>query len=237
MLSRILLTTSLLLYMVQGLSAQDFQFGLNFLLSQPQDEFQENVEGLGGGVGGIFAYRPGNSPFLLGTELDYIIYGHETRDEPFSKTIPDVTVEVTTSNNILIWNFLLRLQGNQGRFRPYIDGLIGMHYFFTKTEVSDDDDFDDEPIATSTNQDDAAFSYGAGGGVMLMLHTIDHEDDSGSRKMIDILLDFRVRYSFGGEAVYLKRGSITRQDGQATIDPLRSRTNLLTYQLGVTFIF
>ena len=88
-------------------------------MSQPQDEFQDNVDGLGGGLGGMFAYRPGNSPFLIGTELEYIIYGHETRDEPFSTTIPDITVEVKTSNNIVLWNLLLRLQGNQGKFRGY----------------------------------------------------------------------------------------------------------------------
>ena len=128
---------------------------------------------------------------------------------------------------------LLSLQGNSGSFRPYLDGLIGMHYCFTETKVSDEDDFGEEPIASSLNHQDVAFSYGAGGGVMFLVH---QKREEGS-KLMEVLIDFRVRYSFGGEATYLKRGSITREDGTAIIDPLRSRTDLLTYQLGVVFSF
>lgn len=108
-----------------------------------------------------------------------------------------------------------------------------MHYFFTETKVSDEDDFGEEPIASSLNHQDVAFSYGAGGGVMFLVH---QKREEGS-KLMEVLIDFRVRYSFGGEATYLKRGSITREDGTAIIDPLRSRTDLLTYQLGVVFSF
>ena len=127
----------------------------------------------------------------------------------------------------------MRLQGNSGVFRPYLDGLIGMHYFFTETKVRDEDDFTGEPIASSTNQEDIAFSYGAGGGVMFLVY---QKREEGSR-LTEVLIDFRVRYSFGGEATYLKKGSITRENGTAIIDPLRSRTDLLTYQLGVVFSF
>lgn len=215
-------------------SAQDFQAGINLLLGQPRDEFKENVEDFGFGIGGMFAYRPGNSPLMIGADLEFVIYGSETREEPFSLTIPDVTVEVETSNNILLFHALARLQGNRGVFRPYLDGLIGMHYFFTETKVRDDDDFTEEPIASSTNQEDVALSYGAGGGVMLLVHQKKQVEGS---KLHEVLIDFRVRYSFGGEATYLKRGSITRENGAVSIDPLRSRTDLLTYQLGVVFTF
>jgi len=222
-----------LLCLVPGLYAQNFQVAINFLLGQPQDEFKENVEDLGFGIGGMFAFRPGNSPVMIGVDVEYMIYGSETRQEPFSLTIPDVTVEVETRNNILLTHALLRLQGNSGTFRPYLDGLIGMHYFFTETKVRDEDDFGEEPIASSLNQQDVAFSYGAGGGVMLLVY---QKQGEGS-KLQEVLIDFRVRYSFGGEATYLKRGSITRENGTAIIDPLRSRTDLLTYQLGVVFSF
>lgn len=218
---------------IPGLYAQDFQVAVNFLLGQPKDEFKENVEDFGFGIGGMFAFRPGNSPLLIGVDVEYMIYGSETRKVPFSLTIPDVTVEVETRNNILLTHALLRLQGNSGIFRPYLDGLIGMHYFFTETKVSDEDDFGEEPIASSLNHQDVAFSYGAGGGIMFLVH---QKREEGS-KLMEVLIDFRVRYSFGGEATYLKRGSITRENGTAIIDPLRSRTDLLTYQLGVVFSF
>ena len=234
MLVKIIAITMAVLFLVPALYAQDFQAAVNFLVGQPQDEFKENVEDVGFGIGGMLAVRPGNSPVMVGIDAGFMIYGSETRQEPFSSTIPDVTVEVETQNNIFFGHFLLRLQGNSGSFRPYLDGLFGMHYFFTETKVRDEDAFPgEEPIVSSTNQDDAALSYGAGGGVMFLVY---QKAEEGS-KLSEVLIDFRVRYSFGGEATYLKEGSITRQNGAATIDPLRSRTDVLTYQLGVTFSF
>ncbi|TDJ00581.1 MAG: hypothetical protein E2O76_05050 [Caldithrix sp.] len=75
---------------IPGLYAQDFQVAVNFLLGQPKDEFKENVEDFGFGIGGMFAFRPGNSPLLIGVDVEYMIYGSETRKVPFSLTIPDV---------------------------------------------------------------------------------------------------------------------------------------------------
>ena len=183
----------------------------------------------------MFAYRPGSGPLMIGADMEFAIYGSETRQEPFSLTIPDVTVEVKTSNNILLLHALIRVQANHGVFRPYLDGLIGMHYFFTQTEVRDEDDFEEEPIVSSFNQEDTAFSYGAGGGVMFLVHQKQQQGEGS--KLAEVLIDFRVRYSFGGEATYLKKGSITRDSGAVSIDPLRSRTDLLTYQLGMVFVF
>ncbi len=231
MVWRLIAISLTLLCFIPGLCEQDFEAGINFLLGQPKGEFKENVEDLGFGIGGMFAFRPGNSPVMIGVDVEYMLYGSETRQEPFSHTIPDVTVEVETRNNILLAHALLRLQGKSGIFRPYLDGLIGMHYFFTETQVRDEDDFA-EPIASTTNQQDIAFSYGTGGGVMFLVH--QKEENS---KLTEVLIDFRVRHSFGGEATYLKEGSITRENGTAIIDPLRSRTDLLTYQFGLVFSF
>ena len=236
MLLKLVVSTVMFFCIASVLSAQEFQAAINFLLGQPQGEFQEKVDDFGFGVGGLFAYRPGNSALMIGADVEYMIYGSETRQEPFSFTIPDVTVDVETSNNIVLLHALARLQGNHGVFRPYMDGLIGMHYFFTETKVSDEDDFEDDPIASSINQEDVAFSYGAGGGVMVLVHQKERRPGEDP-KLKEVLIDFRVRYLFGGEATYLKKGSITRENGVASIDPLRSRTDLLTYQLGVVFTF
>jgi hypothetical protein len=61
--------------------------------------------------------------------------------------------------------------------------------------------------------------------------------ETGRVKLNEVLIDFRIRYLFGGEATYLKEGSITVSDGAVEIDARRSRTDLLTYQLGVSFNF
>lgn len=215
--------------------SQHLQASANFLLGQPQNEFQDNVEDLGFGVGGNFGYHFGTSPIMLGAEVQYMIYGSQTRNVPFSETIPEVTVDVETSNNILLFHLLARLQSPTGAFRPYLDGLFGVNYFFTETSVRNEDVFG-EPIASSTNQDDAALSYGAGGGVMLRVYH-SQKPETGGVKLSEVLIDFRVRYLFGGEATYLKEGSITVNEGAVEIDALRSRTDLLTYQLGVAFNF
>ncbi len=223
-----------LLVIAPAARGQHLQASLNLLLGQPQNEFQDNVEDLGFGLGGNFGYHFGSSPIMLGTEIQYMIYGSQTRRVPFSETIPDVTVEVETSNNILLFHLLARLQSPTGSFRPYLDGLFGVNYFFTETSVRDEDVLG-EPIASSTNQDDAALSYGAGGGVMLRVYQSQRPD--GGVRLREVLIDFRIRYLFGGEATYLKEGSITVRDGEVEIDALRSRTDLLTYLLGVSFNF
>jgi hypothetical protein len=50
----------------------------------------------------------------------------------------------------------------------------------------------------------------------------------------EVFVNFRVRYLFGGEADYL---SFRREDGQVSIDFNNSRTDLITFQLGVAFTF
>lgn len=218
--------------------AQEISAGLNLLLGVPLGEFSDNVENAGFGLGGHLAFQLGQSPLHAGFDLGLMIYGSETRREPFSTTIPDVTVEVETTNNLAFGHFLLRMQAPRGVFRPYIDGVLGIHYLFTETEIRDEDDPAEEPIASSTNQEDVAFSYGTGAGLMLRVYekkASTHEKSSRSLK--SVLLDFRVRHLFGSESDYLKRGSIRREGGRVIYDLQHSRTDVLTFQLGTLFSF
>ena len=73
---------------IPGLCAQDFEAGINFLLGQPKGEFKENVEDLGFGIGGMFAFRPGNSPVMIGLDVEYMLYGSETRPRAFQSHHP-----------------------------------------------------------------------------------------------------------------------------------------------------
>lgn len=238
MLVRPLLMVLLVFSATPELFGQEGQFALNFLTGRPRGEFEDNVEDLGFGLDALLAFRPGVSPVLLGMNLGFAIYGSETRHGvPFSETIPDVTVAVQTSNNIVLFHALVRLQGNQGRLRPYMDGLIGLHYLFTETSIQDEDAFLSDEIASSTTQQDVAFSYGAGGGVMLEVYENKKKRNDGFSKLKKVFVDFRVRYSFGGQATYLKEGSITRVDGDVSISPIRSHTDLLTYHLGFAITF
>jgi hypothetical protein len=224
------------LFTVQDLSAQPrFQGGINFEMGFPQGDFESNVDNVGFGLGLDFAVFPKLIPFGAGASFTFLNYGNETRREPFSLTIPDVTVEVETQNSIVQGFFILRLQPNAGFIRPYMDGLFGFSYLFTETKIKDESDL--EEIASSTNFDDFTYSYGAGGGVMIQVFdgTKKLPADVGFAPII--LIDLRIRYLIGGEAEYLKEGSITRENGQLFYDVSKSDTDLMTLHIGVVLEF
>lgn len=208
-----------------------FQAGINFLLAFPQDEFNEIVDNAGFGIGGEFLYSFPLIPLSIGLSGGYIIYGSETREERFSLTIPDVYVDVSTTNNIAQGHFLMRAQPGQGSVRPYMDGLIGFHYLYTRTTVKDQGDGED--VASSTNFDDFAFSYGGGGGLMISLYRNMREENG----LEAVNLDLRLRYLFGSEAEYLKEGSISIENGNVSYNVNKSATDIITFQIGVTLEF
>jgi opacity protein-like surface antigen len=210
-----------------SVQAQELQLGIDFNTVIPRGEFKDNINNNGYGIGGQFAVRLWNSPLLVGADLGFVTYGSEKRREALIPTIPDVRVDVTTDNNIFLGHLLLRLQPREGRVRPYADGLIGLKYLFTQTSINGD--FEDNPIASDTNFSDTTFSYGFGGGVQVGLNS--------ERSRVHILLDGKVRYLRGSNAEYLKKGSITRENGAVFFDVLSSRTDVITVQVGVTFRF
>jgi opacity protein-like surface antigen len=225
----IFILTLLLILTISGstsVSAQEFQLGIDFAGVFPQSEFKETLNENGYGVGGQFLFRLGSSPVLVGGDLVFANYGLESREEPISTTLPNLRVRVDTENYVVMPHLLLRLQPNKGAVRPYVDGLVGFKYLATTTTISDD--YDNDVIDSDTELSDTAFSYGIGGGVQIELAKFQKNA---------ILLDTKVRYIRGGNAKYLKEGSIQQVNGQTTFDVLSSRTDVLTTQVGVTFRF
>ena len=195
----------------------------------PQGEFGDALGAVGGGLSATFLYRVPGSAVSVGAEGTGLLYGYESRRVPFSLTVPDVTVDVSTANNIAVGLAVLRLQLPTGPVRPYVDGLAGVSYLWTQTTVGDD--YDGYEIASTTNYDDAALVYGGGLGLQARLGE-SVADDGRARA---VLLDARVRYLVGSEATYLGRGDIDRyDDGTIELYPRRSATTMLVPQLGVT---
>lgn len=221
----------------QGLHAQLFQGGINFLVGVPQGAFKDNVNRSGVGITGNIGFAPVGYAYMAGLEFGFMNYGTEKRREPFSTTIPDVTVDVETENNFALGHLFLRLQPNAGLLRPYLEGSVGGNYLFTKTTIKNQSRPEEE-VASSTNLDDFAFSYGGGAGVLVLLyHKEDEEVAPGTPDLRELLLDVRCRYMAGSEAEYLKEGSVRRVGGQVVYDVKKSQTNLLTIQVGIALRF
>jgi len=217
-----------------GYAQQPFQASAYFSLGFPQSEFRNNVDQIGYSGVGHFAYNFRNSPFLVGISLGILVYGSETRAEPFNTTVPDVMVDVTTTNNIFLCHFLFRVQPSKGKLRPYLDGLIGFNYLFTDTRVHSQKFAEGDPIASSNIYNDIAFSYGAGGGLMIQVFSKKRSKKSGSFAMY---VDMAVRYLKGGRAEYLIEDSIRLEDDRVVYDVYRSATDLVTGYIGVSFSF
>jgi len=205
--------------------AMKLTFGL------PRAEFADQLDSFG--FGGSLSAAAGftGSPLRIGADLGFMIYGHERRNEPFSTTIPDVTVDVVTDNSVATGHIFLRFQPDFPGMKPYADALFGFKYLFTETRI-ESEQFDQNEVVRSTNFDDTALSYGFGGGVKIHLFTPTAEDAPAS-----VYLDLGAKYLMGSEAKYLKKGSIRREDGTVTFDVSRSRTDMLLLQfgLGITF--
>ena len=183
-------------------------------------EFQDNAD-LGGGFGVILGSDFG-TPFMLGIEFGKVEYDRQQPKNSYN------LIGVRTVSSIIFFHALLRMQHDRGFFRPYLDGLIGVQGLKT-TMTNIDEDYEESTIELR----DAALSYGVGGGMMLRVHRFEKNDREGMVEVGEVLIDFRVRYLFGGEASYVKKGSITREDGAFLFDRVRSRTDLLIYQIGV----
>jgi hypothetical protein len=215
------------------------QVNLRGTVGVPRGGLRDNISGLGGGLHAYIGGWTGQSPFMIGLDLGILNYGRTTDQVPFSSTVgPRVPVEVNTNNNVLETHLSLRLQPRTGRFRPYIEGLAGFKYLFTRTTIGDDDigedDFGDD-IAESTNYDDFALSGGAGAGIDVRVY----QQRKAGKTVRAVSVHLGVQYLLGQEAEYLAEGELTDENengqlDQSELDIRRSRTTFLQPQFGVT---
>jgi hypothetical protein len=222
------------LALATGASAkQNFLGGLHFNAGFPQGDFKKEINKNAYGIGGQFFFAPESNPLAIGLEAGFMNYGNETRKERFSLTIPDVTVDVTTSNNLVQGLLVGRIRVPKGPIRPYGDVLIGFTYLWTETKIKSNGTTG-EDVASSTNKDDAVFVYGGGGGIMFPVFTSKPD----AKDHFQILLDAGLRYLVGGKAEYLKKGAVIRHDsGVVTYDVSKSKTDMLRLHVGVMVNF
>ncbi|MDH3733410.1 MAG: outer membrane beta-barrel protein [Gemmatimonadota bacterium] len=124
---------------------------------------------------------------------------------------------VSTNHNVATFGIGPQIQIDSGPVQPYINGFVGMGYFYTATSFAD-------PWAWGSvlNFDDVAFSYGVGGGLGLGL---------GPRSPVRLTLD--VQYRRHDDVQYLREGGIADDGfGAPIVTPIISDANFFTFQLG-----
>ncbi len=210
-----------------------WEIGLTFGGAFPTGAFRENLGHNGFSLDLFAGSRLGNSPFTLGVDVYYMIYGLRSRDEYIGGDIP-IQVNVETSNNVLQGLLYLKCQPRNGRMRPYVEVLAGFSYLYTETSLSGTDYPYDE-IVSDTNFDDTALCGGGGVGVDILLKR-GRRNAAGGRGT-EVRLDFKVRYLLGGRAQYLRDDSILYEGGRFTYLYRESATDLVSAQAGLVFVF
>jgi hypothetical protein len=190
--------------------------GLGMLV--PQGEFGRFAsEGFAGSFHVIVGLEPSNT---LAFRFDggFTNYGSENYTL-YGPGWGPVGPNIRTTNNIATFGVGPQLQLSEGPIRPYINGFVGMGYFYTHSTANDGwYDF-----ARTLNYDDWAFGYGAGGGLAFLL----------GPKM-GLLFD--VQYRRHDDVQYLREGSIVDDGfGGVIINPIVSNADFWTFQMGLSW--
>ncbi|MFL5577284.1 MAG: hypothetical protein ACJ79S_15100 [Gemmatimonadaceae bacterium] len=198
--------------------------GIEGIYAVPQREFGRYVDHGWGISGYLLAAVDQRGALALRLDGGFLNYGNEKKRACINSTIGcRIDVDVETSNNIAFVGVGPQLMVPNGRFRPYVNGTVGYSYFFTESSLEGSNS--GVSFTRTTNYDDGVLSTAAGAGVYVPLRA--------GRTPISI--DLGARYRWNGKTRYLREGSIVDfPDGSIEITPIESRTDFVTYQLGVT---
>ena len=198
------------------------------IIGFPQNEFSKNVnnEAFGGIEGQITLTTPSKeNPFTVGLNLGLIIYGLESRRVPLSTTIPDIIVDVERQNSMVNFHLLFQISPFEGQVKPYLEGVAGGAYLFTETRVEGSGNIYE--FASTVNQDDWAWSYGLGGGILISLMESSENLTGG------LFLDLKSRFMLGSEAEYLTTGDLRVENGNLIYQTKKSSVEYFSIQIGV----
>ncbi len=216
---------------LEALQAGNYRWTLqgNLFIGIPRGEFRENNTRAGGGIEGKLLYHFPQLPVHVGLGVAYVTYGISRRHVPLSLTIPDVTVEVERTNNYMIIDPELRLEGLWGRLMVYAALGAGVTYLFTETKVKDWES--DKEVVSSTNYQDWTWNWWSGGGIGIVLYSGEYGSNTWSSSPLVLQMGFR--WLSGGAAEYLTPGDVDVDLGTVQYTVRRSRTDLFVLIIGL----
>lgn len=231
------------------------QAGLGFVVGVPQNDFRLATEAEGYGLNLTVMGKLGTQVVTFGGNINYMIYGLSTQNETLEAEITaggsvidswSIPLRMTNTNGIFGMHGIMRITAPTKVVRPYIEGLFGFRYIHTTTKIEDVDYFWTDPdesnvLIRRTNLDDWILSYGGGGGLQFQLKE-------------SMYLDFRAYYLLGSEAEFYDasdteqweiefnsdpstydRNTLDQDDLTIAPNPKRSTTDMIMFQLGITF--
>jgi hypothetical protein len=191
-------------------------------MSQPKGEFAGNVgRGYGFDVNGM--YRLDYKGYLnIRIDGGALQYGREHKDASFFGVTGRVALDLLTTNNIAWGAIGPQIMIPDGPFRPYANAAIAYTDFSTSSTLSDPNGQGE--LASNQNAHDGSHAWIFGSGLLIPFGS------SGA-------INFGGRYYYGGRATYLTKGDITdNPDGTITLNPRQSKTDMVLWQLGVSFV-
>jgi opacity protein-like surface antigen len=201
-----------------------FTIAGDLLLSQPKGDLANYIDrGFGTNFTGLLRIDPAGVLSLRG-DFGALQYGRERVNVPVLTNFGRVTLRLTTTNSINWFGLGLQTMLPTGPIRPYVNGGVGTTNFSTTSTLTDPNT--SEEFGRTTNKSDYTSLWTFGGGLYVPLGT-----SSSS-----LSLNIGGRYFFGGEAEYLQEGGIEdNPDGSITLNTVRSKTDFVTWQLGLSY--
>ncbi len=234
----------------------------------PIGEFRENTDAIGGGFkAGLYVPFAPNVPVFFVLDFGYMLYGSNTQlinenlevrasNGALLSNIP-VNLRVRTNNNLMNGFTGIRLKAPLATVQPYVDGLVGFNYLYTRTVVTDETQqglfsrrdpntgqVTSNQINATTQESSFVLSYGGAFGMQIKLSE-------------NVRLDARGIYLIGGEADYFDRSQTEQWSvsfSGSTFNPTnpnpdeldlitpdsqpkQSKTDMFIGTLGITFSF
>ncbi|MBC6427093.1 MAG: hypothetical protein GDA51_11670 [Ekhidna sp.] len=235
--------------------AQMGSIGLS--LGLPQNDFKKSTDatGFGGDLSFAFPFQKG-VPVYLGLDINYMVYGSNTRDEDLTATLNDqngariaslnIPLRIINTSSLFGTHLFVRAVAPLSSIQPYGEVLFGFRYISTNTKIRDRSndlrwapEDDSDVIARVTVLDDWILSYGFGGGFLVKL---------SSNVFLDLRTDFfrgqRAQYYDGSDTESwevtfsgsdFEEATVTGDDLSFETQPRESTTDLLVIKFGVAF--
>jgi len=209
--------------------APSLSFGAQ--LGDPQGQFGFQYDGSLVGLAGQFLVNSGQRPFEFGFSAAWQTMGSKKKDIDIYKG-EDIDGDdiwsqgnMSVRNNSYLYHGVARVKPFDGAIQLYGDLLSGIKTFSTKTVIEEDNGGYTEVVDSRRDHRDFALSYGWAAGVKIRL-------------IEGLMIEGRFEKLLGGQTTFINPTSIVIDDeGGLSYEELRTQTNVMNYQLGISFEF